>query len=220
MQNFYVGILRFPEGLSYYKSIFYKPLPCFEKGKKIRLRSGIITRFAARLSERAASKDRERKIPEAALKRPLRTFSPRGHSWRFLQPIAAEAGYDTTSEKPITSHSTGFQFFAARRLFMNKACVFLIMGALALVFFTGPPAAAQNAVVNPCFTTSDFMKWTHSDPTYSCVPGNSSWGMNFYCARKNPGAPSNNGSIVQSVHLIAGYTYEFSANIAAKYCTS
>jgi hypothetical protein len=31
------------------------------------------------------------------LVRPLRTFLPRGRSWRFLQPIAAERGYETAS---------------------------------------------------------------------------------------------------------------------------
>jgi hypothetical protein len=103
---------------------------------------------------------------------------------------------------------------------MNKACIFLFLGAFALVFFIGPPAKAQNAVANPCFTTTDLQHWSYEDPTYACVPGNSSLGMTLYCARKNPGSPDNNGAMEQQVHLIAGNTYEFSANIASKYCTS
>jgi hypothetical protein len=52
------------------------------------------------------------------------------------------------------------------------------------------------------------------------VVGPASLGMDYYCVRKYPGSPSNNGALEQDVHLLGGVTYVFSADIAAKYCSS
>jgi len=50
--------------------------------------------------------------------------------------------------------------------------------------------------------------------------GIASLGMDNYCVRKYPGTPSNNGAITQDVYLVAGNVYDFSANIASKYCST
>jgi hypothetical protein len=93
----------------------------------------------------------------------------------------------------------------------------LLLGGLVYACLLGPPLHAQNAVANPYFSTMNMKHWTGDDPSLICVPGNINLGMDWYCLRKNPGSPDNNGTVTQDVHLIAGYTYQFSANIAAVY---
>ena len=101
---------------------------------------------------------------------------------------------------------------------MKRSLVFA--GVLALAVLCAPQLCAQNAVCNPQFSTFDLQHWSGEDPTYNVYPGPMALGMDFLCLEKNPGAPLNNGSITQNVHLIAGYNYLFSANIAAEYCSS
>lgn len=103
---------------------------------------------------------------------------------------------------------------------MRKLIIGFSMGMLAFTVFSGLPLHAQNAVANPFFSTFDLQHWTATDSSYSCMLGSTNLGMDYYCLRKFPGFPSNNGAITQQVHLVAGNTYEFSANIAAKYCYS
>jgi hypothetical protein len=93
------------------------------------------------------------------------------------------------------------------------------MGVLALLVFSGLEVQAQNAVANPFFTTMDLQHWTATDPSYKCIV-KTNQGMEYYCLQKYPGTTLNNGAIKQDVHLISGNTYEFSANIASKYCSS
>ena len=92
-----------------------------------------------------------------------------------------------------------------------------LAGALFLGF-SGASLEAQNTLVNPYFSTGDFLGWNKTpDTTLKAVPGNASMGMEWYCARKSPGTPTENGNISQDVALIAGQVYDFSANIAAAY---
>lgn len=102
---------------------------------------------------------------------------------------------------------------------MKRVLLCLSMGVLVFMVFGGLEVQAQNAVANPFFTTMDLQHWTATDPSYTCVVS-TNLGMEYYCLKKFPGTPSNNGAIKQDVHLIAGNTYEFSANIASKYCSS
>ena len=62
--------------------------------------------------------------------------------------------------------------------------------------------------------------WTYSDPTYGVMVGPSNSGLDYYTCKKSPGYPSNNGSITQQVHLLGGHYYTFTANVAAKYCST
>ena len=100
---------------------------------------------------------------------------------------------------------------------MRKSMWLLTMGGLAFACLLCSPASAQNPVCNPFFSTMDLTHWDGTDPSLTCIPGSQDWGMSLYCCRKNPGPPSNNGSITQEVHLLGGETYDFSANIAVTY---
>lgn len=100
---------------------------------------------------------------------------------------------------------------------MNKLLWFFLVGGSVFLGMCGPTLQAQNAVCNPIFSTTNIQHWTCDAPSIAVVYGNPSWGMTMYCCRKNPGLPDNNASLFQDVHLIAGYTYQFSANIAATY---
>jgi len=99
-----------------------------------------------------------------------------------------------------------------------KKMLLLWMGAcLAAVLLPAPSLEAQNAVCNPFFSTTDMTHWTGTDPSIIVVPGSLQMGLDWYCLRKNPGTPGNNGSVTQSVFLIGGVTYQFSAAVAASY---
>ena len=100
---------------------------------------------------------------------------------------------------------------------MRRAIGIMLLAGLVFYGLSGALLLAQNAVCNPFFNTKDLQHWSGDDPTLIAGPGNAAWGVEYYCARKNPGSPDNNGSMTQDVHLIAGYTYLFSANIAAIY---
>jgi hypothetical protein len=97
--------------------------------------------------------------------------------------------------------------------------LFLAAG-LVITVLSGDPVFGQNAVLNPLFQTSDLLHWTGTDPTLNVVTAPPNLGLEKYCCRKLPGTPSNNGSLTQQVHLLGGHTYSFSANIAAKYCST
>ena len=101
-----------------------------------------------------------------------------------------------------------------------RKIVVLCAGVAAFVLVCGVPLQGQNTVANPFFSTQDLQHWSGEDPTYNVYPGPAALGMDFLCLEKFPGAPLNNGAITQNVHLIAGYNYLFSANIAAQYCSS
>jgi hypothetical protein len=114
-----------------------------------------------------------------------------------------------------------FPYFCFKELHTMKK-IPLLVNAFFLVFvaFSGPLIFAQNAVVNPQFSTLDLQNWEGLDPLMYVATGPQFLGMDFVCLQKFPGLPDNNGSITQEVHLIKGYTYWFSANIAAQYCPS
>ncbi|MFH1999480.1 MAG: hypothetical protein ABIK28_07355 [Planctomycetota bacterium] len=103
---------------------------------------------------------------------------------------------------------------------MSRMLMFLLLGGLVFTAFSGTPLAAQNLVENSLFATGDLTCWTTEDSTPIVVVGNTTIGMSYYCCRKNPGAPNDNGSIEQEVLLNGGTTYVFSADISAKYCST
>ncbi|MFH2001784.1 MAG: hypothetical protein ABIK28_19015 [Planctomycetota bacterium] len=104
---------------------------------------------------------------------------------------------------------------------MRKICMWAVLGALVMTCITGAEAIAQNAVVNPFFSTQDLTGWTGTDPSLKSAGGSASLGLDWYCCYKNPGTPNDNGSISQELYLLGGRTYDFSANIAAAYyCSS
>ncbi|MBU0755981.1 MAG: hypothetical protein KJ645_12630 [Planctomycetes bacterium] len=100
---------------------------------------------------------------------------------------------------------------------MSKMVWLTLIGGLVLYGLSGSSLQAQNAVCNPFFSTTDLQHWTSDAPSIAVVYSSPDWGMLQYCCRKFPGLPNNNASLYQEVHLFAGYTYEFSANIAASY---
>ena len=102
---------------------------------------------------------------------------------------------------------------------MRKLLLSLLLGGLVFACFTASSLQAQNAVVNPYFSTMTLQHWSGDDPSLTCAPGNLQLGLDWYCLRKNPGSPDNNGTVTQDVHLFAGNTYTFTANIASSfYC--
>lgn len=103
---------------------------------------------------------------------------------------------------------------------MKKQFLPLLMGAMLFAALSGMPLYAQNAVVNPLFQTADMQYWTGTDPSYGVLFVPPSLGLDQYAMRKMPGTPDNNGSVTQQVHLIGGFTYQFSADVVAKYCSS
>ena len=103
---------------------------------------------------------------------------------------------------------------------MKKALVFAALGAFVLLVLPSPSAMAQNAAVNPEFQTYNLQNWEGDDPSLMVITGKASLGMDSYCCKKRPGTPNDNGAISQMVHLFQGCTYEFSANIAAEFCSS
>lgn len=100
---------------------------------------------------------------------------------------------------------------------MLKSFRLILLGGLVLIGLSGTLLQAQNPVCNPYFSTMDLIHWDGDDPSLTCILGNTNWGVDNYCCKKSPGSPYNNGSITQEVHLMAGWTYQFSANIAATY---
>ena len=102
---------------------------------------------------------------------------------------------------------------------MKSVFLLFTAGFLALVILPGT-GTAQTATLNPGFETYTMQHWTGTDSTYVVTLGSSTLGMVSYCLRKFPGTPDNNGAVSQSVHLLAGQTYEFRANIASKYCST
>ena len=103
---------------------------------------------------------------------------------------------------------------------MNKMPRLVLTGMLVFFAISGVHLNAQNAVVNPQFSTMDLQHWAGEDPRMYVATGPQFLGMDFVCLEKFPGLPDNNGSVTQEVHLIKGYTYRFSASIAAQYCPS
>lgn len=96
-----------------------------------------------------------------------------------------------------------------RKLFL----ILLLLGG-----FSGALLEAQNTVVNPFFSTADFTAWSKTaDTTMGTVTGGANLGMEWYCVRKSPGTPTENGCFYQDVALKAGETYDFSMNIGAIY---
>jgi len=82
---------------------------------------------------------------------------------------------------------------------------------------------AQNVVFNGDFETTSY------SPMWTLSGGNVNTQMAFfatklgapnYCIKRRPGPPSNNGALQQDIHLLAGETYIFSADVAADYCST
>ena len=103
---------------------------------------------------------------------------------------------------------------------MKKLTLLLIFGGLTFTALSGLTVMAQNTVVNPLFQTGDMQYWDGSDSSLAVLVGPATLGMDYYCLRKFPGNPSNNGAVTQQVHLIGGTNYKFQANIASKYCST
>ena len=94
---------------------------------------------------------------------------------------------------------------------------------VAVLFLCSSPLAAQEMVFN-----GDFELGTYS-PMWTLTGGNAytkiayfqtKLGLNSLCLKRQPGTPSSNGGIEQSVHLIGGVMYVFKADIASQYCSS
>lgn len=103
---------------------------------------------------------------------------------------------------------------------MRRLIFPIFLGIVVFAALSSPELVGQNAVCNPIFQTQNLQHWNNLDPTLAVVTGPSNLGMDGYCVQKYPGTPSNNNSMTQEVHLLAGFTYDFSADIAAKYCSS
>ena len=103
---------------------------------------------------------------------------------------------------------------------MKRVLLFFLLAGLVLTVYSGEPLSAQNAVLNPYFQTNDLLHWEGNDPSLMVVTGPPNLGLEGYCCRKFPGTPSNNGTLTQKVHLLKGHTYNFSASISAKYCST
>lgn len=103
---------------------------------------------------------------------------------------------------------------------MTRILMLLLLGGLAFMALSDSSLMAQSAAVNGGFATGDLDQWENEDSSVAILTGNPSYNMYNYCCKKNPGAPNDNGAIEQEVHLIGGVTYIFSADIAAKYCST
>lgn len=103
---------------------------------------------------------------------------------------------------------------------MKRIVLALLLGGLAFMVLSDSSLMAQSAAENGGFATGDLDRWENEDSSVAVLTGSPAHGMYNYCCKKNPGAPNDNGAIEQEVHLIGGVTYIFSADIAAKYCSS
>jgi hypothetical protein len=70
---------------------------------------------------------------------------------------------------------------------MRKLLPSLLLGGLVYACLTPSSLEAQNAVVNPYFSTMTLQYWSGDDPSLACAPGNLKLGLDWYCLRKNPG---------------------------------
>ena len=104
---------------------------------------------------------------------------------------------------------------------MKKLCLFLFICTAAFVVLSTIPLRAQEVVFNGDFETESY------SPMWTLTGGNlhteiavfqTVLGQNSNCLKRRPGTPDDNGGIQQQVHLFAGITYKFSANIAAEEC--
>ena len=100
---------------------------------------------------------------------------------------------------------------------MKKHLAPACLWGAALIFICTGTLGAQEIAFNGDFETKAYAPmWTltggNANTTvayYSTVAGKYS-----YCLRRMPGTPNNNGAIEQQVHLMAGVSYFFNANIA------
>ncbi len=100
---------------------------------------------------------------------------------------------------------------------------FLTFGIIALLFLCGGALFAQGAVFNGDFETGSYAPmWTLTGGNANTVLAlfESKVGFKSWCLKRMTGTPSNNGGFEQTVHLVGGVTYVFSADIVAKYCST
>ena len=105
---------------------------------------------------------------------------------------------------------------------MKKLLILGASTALLFLFLAGPPALAQNVALNDGFEMQNSVYWTKTGNMQSAY-----WGVekfdttgnaqNSWCAWQSP-ANGMNGGFTQTVFLIAGVTYELTADIAYYNC--
>jgi hypothetical protein len=79
------------------------------------------------------------------------------------------------------------------------------------------PAAAQDMIFNGDYQTGSYSHgWTLFGGNANTIVAlfQTKIGVNSLCLKRMPGYSNNNGGFEQDVHLIAGTTYKFFANIA------
>ncbi|MHC4941787.1 MAG: hypothetical protein ACYTG7_02085 [Planctomycetota bacterium] len=100
---------------------------------------------------------------------------------------------------------------------MKRSLAWACFGIALLWLFCPSQVTAQDMAFNGDFETGSY---SHG---WSLFGGNTSTtvalfqtklGVNSLCLKRMPGYSTNNGGIEQDVHLIAGQTYLFFANIA------
>ena len=97
------------------------------------------------------------------------------------------------------------------------------LGVAALLFLCSGPLWAQNMSFNGDFEVGSIA------PSWTLTGGNlytqlttfqTKVGVDSLCIKRQPGPPSSNGNIEQTVQLIGGVQYVFTADICAQYCST
>lgn len=99
---------------------------------------------------------------------------------------------------------------------MRKLIWLTSCSALLLLLFSGGEAMAQNTAANGDFELQDTEPWVKTGSNDGAkilmydVNGNGSTSL---CWSRQPGSNKGNGGITQDVILIAGTTYDFTADV-------
>ena len=78
---------------------------------------------------------------------------------------------------------------------MKKALTLIMAFFPTMFIMSCIELAAQNAVLNPQFSTMDLQHWNGTDPSMHVATGPQFLGMESVCLHKSPGHPNDNGSI-------------------------
>ena len=106
---------------------------------------------------------------------------------------------------------------------MKRGLITACLGAAFLLFLGVVDADAQQVVYDGDFETGSFAPaWTlFGGNTYTqIVTFQTKLGQTTLTMKRRPGTPNSNGGIKTQVHLMAGTTYLFSADVASQYCSS
>jgi hypothetical protein len=99
----------------------------------------------------------------------------------------------------------------------------LSFGIAGVAFLLASFAAAQEVAFNGDFETGDHAHgWTLTggNAHTTTVEFQTVQYKKSLCLKRRPGPPNDNGGIQQELHLFAGITHVFSADIASQYCSS